>query len=130
AMVGEVRDAGGRIRLDRVSIACDPGPALDPGIIEAQMVGGAIYGLSAALDEAITFAGGAAEQENFPDYDALRMSGTPAFAVRILSAQPHIGGVGEPGTPPAAPALANALFDLTGQRARRLPLRPDFPTLA
>ena len=129
AMVVEVREAGGRIRLDRVAIACDPGPALDPGIIEAQMVGGAIYGLSAALDEAITFAGGAAEQENFPDYDALRMSGTPAFAVRILSAQPHVGGVGEPGTPPAAPALANALFDLTGQRARRLPLRPDFPTL-
>ncbi len=129
AMVIEVRDTGGRIRLDRVSIACDAGPALDPGIIEAQMVGGAIYGLSAALDEEITFAGGAAEQGNFFDYDALRMSGTPAFAVRILSGQRHIGGVGEPGTPPAAPALANALHDLTGQRARRLPLRPDFPAL-
>ena len=93
------------------------------------MVGGAIYGLSAAIDEEITFAGGAAEQGNFFDYDALRMSGTPDFAVRILSGQRHIGGVGEPGTPPAAPALANALHDLTGQRARRLPLRPDFPAL-
>lgn len=129
AMVIEVRDTGGRIALDRVSIACDAGPALDPGIIEAQMVGGAIYGLSAAIDEEITFAGGAAEQGNFFDYDALRMSGTPDFAVRILSGQRHIGGVGEPGTPPAAPALANALHDLTGQRARRLPLRPAFPAL-
>jgi len=73
----------------------------------------------------ITFAGGVAEQGNFPDYDALRMHNAPLVAVRILQSG-GIGGVGEPGTPPAAPALANALFALTGRRVRHLPLRHDF----
>jgi isoquinoline 1-oxidoreductase beta subunit len=122
AQVIEVEDRGGRIALTRAFIACDPGIALDPAIIEAQMVGGMIFGLSAAMIEAITFADGAVEQRNFPDYDALRMTAMPAFSVRILQSGTHPGGIGEPGTPPAAPALANAIFDLTGQRLRSLPL--------
>jgi isoquinoline 1-oxidoreductase beta subunit len=122
AVVIEVADQGGAIALTRAWMACDVGTALDPGIIEAQMIGGLVYGLSAAMMEEISFAGGAVEQGNFTDYDALRQHQMPQVAVRILETSGHIGGVGEPGTPPAAPALANAIFALTGQRIRDLPL--------
>ena len=122
AQVVEVEDTGNGIRINKCWIACDPGVALDPAIIEAQMVSGAIFGFSAAMQEEITFADGQAEQRNFIDYDALRMHNSPAFEVRILENNPHLGGIGEPGTPPAMPALGNALFDLTGVRARELPL--------
>ena len=67
------------------------------------------------------------QQWNYPDYDLLRMHNAPEVAVRVLETNPHLGGVGEPGTPPAMPALANALFDLTGMRARSLPLSKSFP---
>ena len=66
------------------------------------------------------------EQGNFPEFDPLRMHTAPEITVSILQNNPHLGGVGEPGTPPAAPALANALFDLTGRRARELPLNRSF----
>jgi len=130
AEVVEVEETGAGIRIARAWVACDPGRALDPGIIEAQMVSGLIYGLSAAVAGEITFAGGRVEQGNFPDYDALRMHNAPAVAVRILENNPGIGGVGEPGTPPSLPALGNALFDLTGVRARELPLRRAFRFVA
>jgi isoquinoline 1-oxidoreductase subunit beta len=129
AQVIEVQDTPAGIRLTRAWIACDPGLAMDPSIIEAQMTGGMVYGLTAAVQGAITFADQQVVEQNFPDYDALRMHTTPAFEVKILQnngAFGHIGGVGEPGTPPAAPALANALFDLTGTRARQLPLNRTF----
>ena len=103
----------------------DPGVALAPGNIEAQLTGAMVYGLSAAMGEEITFADGAVEQLNFPDYDPLRMSQMPETQVRILEIQEHLGGVGEVGTPPAAPALANALFDLRGTRYRSLPLNKE-----
>lgn len=90
------------------------------------MIGGAIFGLSAAVMGEITFTDGIADQGSFPDYDALRMHNTPAFEVQVLETGPHLTGVGEPGTPPSMPALANALFDLTGRRATRLPLILDF----
>lgn len=123
AMVIDVVDQDGAIRLTNAWIAADPGVALDPGNIEAQLTGGMAYGLSAAMNEEITFAGHRAEQKNFPDYPPLRIQQMPQVAVRILETQEHIGGIGEVGTPPAAPALANAIFDLTGQRIRSLPLR-------
>ena len=125
----EVQDTGSGIKITNCWIAVDPGIALDPGNIEAQMVGGAIYGLSAAAYGEITFADGEVEQFNFPDYDALRMHTAPRFEVRILENNRYMGGIGEPGTPPAAPALANALFDLTGIRARELPLMKTFDLL-
>jgi isoquinoline 1-oxidoreductase beta subunit len=129
AQVLEVQDTSAGIMLTRAWIACDPGLAMDPGIVEAQMTGAMIYGLSAAVQGAITFADQQVVEQNFPDYDALRMHTTPAFEVRILQNNGtfgHIGGAGEPGTPPAAPALANALYDLTGTRARTLPLNQQF----
>ena len=126
AEVVEVEDTGDGIRINKCWIACDVGTALDPGIIEAQMVSGAIYGMSAAMQEEITFSAGRAEQGNFYDYDALRIHNTPEFEVRILEDNPFMGGVGEPGTPPSMPALGNALFDLTGTRARELPLINTF----
>ncbi len=122
AVVVEVADRSGEIALTRAWIACDVGTALDPSIIEAQMVGGLVFGLSAAMMEEISFAGGEVEQWNYTDYDALRMGQMPSVEVRILETQGHIGGVGEPSTPPAAPALANAIYDLTGERVRDLPL--------
>ena len=126
AEVVEVKDTNAGIKITKCWIAADPGFALDPSIVEAQLFGGAIYGLSAAVMGEITFADGEAEQFNFPDYDALRMHTAPEFDVRILENNKFIGGIGEPGTPPAAPALANALFDLTGVRARELPLIKTF----
>lgn len=129
AQVIEVVDEGGDIRMTKCWIACDVGTALDPGIIETQMTSGAIYGLSAAAQGEITFADGEVQQWNFPDYEPLRMHNTPRFEVAILESGHGIGGVGEPGTPPSMPALGNALFDLTGTRARSLPLNKTFNLL-
>jgi isoquinoline 1-oxidoreductase beta subunit len=126
AEIVEVEDTGNGIRINKCWIACDVGTALDPSIIEAQMTSGAIFGFSAAMQGEITFSDGQAEQYNFYDYDALRMHNVPEFEVRILETNPFISGVGEPGTPPSMPALGNALFDLTGIRARELPLNKTF----
>ena len=126
AQVIEVEDKDGEIVITKAWIACDPGVALDPGNLQAQLMGGMMYGLSAAAYGEITFAEGEAEQLNFPDYDAMRMHTAPAVEVKILENNPHITGAGEPGTPPSMPALANALFDLTKQRARELPLIKQF----
>jgi isoquinoline 1-oxidoreductase beta subunit len=122
AVAVEVADRDGDIALTRAWIACDVGTALDPSIIEAQMVGGLVFGLSAAMMEEISFEGGEVQQWNYPDYDALRITQMPQVEVRILATSGHIGGVGEPSTPPAAPALANAIYDLRGERIRDLPL--------
>lgn len=130
AQVIEVADDNGSIRIDKAWIACDMGTALDRSIIEAQMVSGMIYGLSAACFGEITFADGMVEQRNFPDYDALRMHNAPRTEVAILETNRYIGGAGEPGTPPSMPALGNALFDLTGIRARSLPFSKEFDLLA
>lgn len=126
AEVIEVTEEDGGIRMTNAWIACDIGTALDPANIRAQMFGGMVYGLSAACFGEITFADGMVEQGNFPEYDALRMHTMPVTKVQVLENQAHMGGAGEPGTPPAAPALANALFDLTGKRARSLPLMHEF----
>ncbi len=123
AMVLEVQESDGLIRLAQAWIAADPGIALDPRNIEAQLTGGMAFGLSAAISEEITFEEGRVRQSNFPDYELLRITQMPAVSVRILQSQERLGGIGEVGTPPAAPALANAIFDLTGQRFRDLPLR-------
>jgi isoquinoline 1-oxidoreductase beta subunit len=122
AQVIEVSMTPNGIKIDKVYVATDVGIALDPGNIEAQLQSAVLFGLSAAVFGQITFQKGAAEQGNFHQYPALRMLQAPAFAVQVLESGRRIRGVGETGTPPAAPALANAVYKLTGQRIRELPL--------
>jgi isoquinoline 1-oxidoreductase beta subunit len=123
--VGEVvqlADTPTGIRIEKVWIAADLGTALDPRIIEAQLFSAAIYGMSAAMGQEITFADGMVEQSNFHDFDAMRINQCPAFEVAILENYHKIGGAGEVGTPPAVAALANAVSALTGKRVRTLPI--------
>ncbi len=122
AEIVEISQSAQGIRLEKMWIAQDVGLALDPGTIAAQAISGAVYGLTAAIMGEITFADGAVQQQNFYDYDALRMPQVPQFETKILASLDHPTGVGEPATPPAAPALANAVFALTGKRIRSLPL--------
>jgi isoquinoline 1-oxidoreductase subunit beta len=123
AQVAEVSVDNGRIRVHRVVCAIDCGPVVNPDGVEAQMQSGIVYGLSAALHGEITLEDGRAEQSNFHDYPVLRLHEMPRVEVHIAKSNEKMGGVGEPGTPPIAPAVANALFALTGKRVRRLPLR-------
>ena len=125
AEVAEVSLDGKRIRVHRVVCAVDCGVAVNPDSVEAQIEGAVVYGLSAALRGEITLAGGAVVQGNFDDYEPLRMSEMPEVAVHLVQSAEAPGGIGEPGLPPIAPAVANALFTLTGERLRRLPLRPS-----
>jgi isoquinoline 1-oxidoreductase subunit beta len=112
------------LQVKRVTCAIDCGPVINPAIVRMQMESGIIYGLSAALYGEITLARGAVEQSNFPDYDAVRLADAPAMAVHLVdTGSSVVGGVGEPGTPPIAPAVANAIFAATGKRMRSLPLR-------
>lgn len=126
AEVIEVAQSPEGIRLTGAWAAVDVGVALDPRNIEAQVSGAMVYGLSAAMTGEITFAQGQVQQRNFPDYDGLRMGQCPDIQILVLQVGGRIRGIGEPGTPPAAPALANALFALTGTRARDLPLSRQF----
>lgn len=123
AEVVEVENTPEGIRLTGAWIAADVGVALDPRNIEAQLSGAMVYGLSAAMTGEITFADGKADQQNFWDYEPMRLRQCPPITVRVLASGGPVRGIGEPGTPPAAPALANAIFALTGQRHRRLPLK-------
>ncbi|MDH6234268.1 isoquinoline 1-oxidoreductase beta subunit [Mesorhizobium soli] len=125
AEVVQIAETPQGILIEKVWIAADVGTALDPGIIEAQLTSGAVFGLSAAIGQEITFADGIVEQTNFHDFDAMRMSQCPAFEVAILENAPQMGGVGEIGTPPSLPALANAVFALKGKRIRALPLNKE-----
>ncbi|WP_440225227.1 molybdopterin cofactor-binding domain-containing protein [Dokdonella sp. MW10] len=121
AQVAEVSVEAGRIRVHRVVCAIDCGPVVNPLGVEAQIQSGIVYGLSAALYGKITFKDGKVEQGNFHDYPVLRLDAMPVVEVHIVPSTDKMGGVGEPGTPPIAPAVANAVFALTGKRLRKLP---------
>jgi isoquinoline 1-oxidoreductase beta subunit len=123
AEVAEVSVEGGQIRVHRVVCAIDCGIAVNPATIEAQMQSGIAFGLGAALKGAITFKDGRVQQSNFDDYRLLRLPEMPRVEVHIVPSLERPGGVGEPGTPPIAPAVANAVAALTGKRLRALPLR-------
>lgn len=123
AQVAEVSVEDGVARVHNVWCAADPGDIVNPDGFIGQMESGIIYGLSAALYGEITLENGRVQQENFPDYDVLRLFDAPDIHVEIIRSGAKIGGAGEPGTPPAAPAMTNALFALTGQRIRTLPVK-------
>ncbi len=126
AQVAEVSvQRDGSFHVDRVVCAVDCGVAVNPSIIRAQMEGGIGFGLSSALHSAITFKDGLVEQSNFNDYQVLRINEMPEVEVHIVPSTAKPSGVGEPGVPPIAPAVANALFAATGKRLRDLPLRAD-----
>jgi isoquinoline 1-oxidoreductase beta subunit len=114
----------GSIKVHRVVCAIDCGPVINPDTVKAQMEGGIIMGLSAALKEQVNFANGGVETANFGDYPLLRFSEVPEIEVHLIKGQKSHGGVGEPGLPPVAPAVANGLFAAAGIRVRTLPLTP------
>jgi isoquinoline 1-oxidoreductase beta subunit len=121
--VAEVEIVDGRIKVRRVYCVVDCGIAVNPNIVRAQMEGAIIFGLSAALDQEITVADGVIQQRNFDAFPPLRMFEAPEITVQILDSDHHPTGVGEPGLPPIAAAVANAIFALTGTRLRRMPLQ-------
>lgn len=113
--------ADGTPKVHRVVAAVDCGQTVNPAIIERQVEGAIVYGLSAALYGKITLKDGRVEQGNFHDYPVLRMTEMPKVEVHIVASTEKPGGIGEPGTPPIAPAVANAIFAATGKRLRSLP---------
>ena len=124
--VAQVIDASvenGNVRVHRVVCAVDCGMVINPDTVRAQMEGGVIFGLTAALKTEITLKDGRVEQNNFHDYQMMRIFETPEIEVHIVPSTENPTGVGEPGVPPAAPALVNAIFAATGKRIRRLPIR-------
>ncbi len=117
--------ADGQPRVHRVVCAIDCGMVVNPGIVRRQAQSSVIFGLSAALHGEITLDGGQVQQGNFNDYPVVRMDEAPPIEVHLVSSTEKPSGIGEPATPPLAPALGNALFALTGKRVRRLPMRAD-----
>ena len=105
--------------------AVDCGRYVNPETITAQMEGGIVYGLSAALKGQITIDKGRVQQSNFHDYEMLRLNEMPKVEVHIVPSNDPPGGIGEPGTPPIAPAVCNAIFAATGKPIRRLPIRAE-----
>ena len=126
AQVAEVSVSGeGEVKVHRVVCAVDCGVVVNPDTVRAQMESAIVYGLTAALKGEITIENGRVQQGNFNDYPMLRMDEMPRVEVYIRPGADTPGGVGEPGTPPIAPAVANAIFAATGKRIRRLPIRAE-----
>jgi isoquinoline 1-oxidoreductase beta subunit len=122
AQVAEVEVRGTEIHVRRVVCAFDCGVVINPDTVEAQLQGAIVFGLTAALKGEITIARGRVEQSNFHDYSVLRMDEMPQIEVALVPSGDAPGGVGEPGTPPIAPAVANAIYAAIGTRVRRLPI--------
>jgi isoquinoline 1-oxidoreductase beta subunit len=122
AQVVEVSIVDGAPRVHRVVCAADVGTVVNPGIVAQQMESGIVFGLTAALHGRIDIERSEVQQRNFPDYRLLTLAETPRIETYLVPSTRAPGGVGEPGTPPIAPAVANAMYALTGQRARSLPL--------
>ena len=123
AEIAEVSVENGQIRVHRVTCVLDCGQAVNPDIVRAQMEGGVVYGLTAALYGGLNLERGAIKESNFHDYPMLRMNESPEIKVVIIDSGTEPTGVGEPGLPPIAPAVANAVYKATGQRLRSLPLQ-------
>lgn len=122
AMVAEVTVDGGTIRVDRIVAAVDCGVVVNPDIVVTQIEGAVSFAISTVLRSQITLHEGAVEQSNFHDYQPTRMSDMPEVEVHLVASDGPPSGVGEVGVSPVAPAVANAVFDATGRRLRKLPL--------
>jgi isoquinoline 1-oxidoreductase beta subunit len=122
ALVADIRQSGAGIKLDRLTYVIDPGIAIHPDQITAQIHSGAVTGLLNTLRAKITLEQGRVQQSNFHNFPLLRMSEMPEIRVIITEGGPEPGGMGEVGVPLIAPAIANAVFALTGKRVRSLPL--------
>jgi isoquinoline 1-oxidoreductase beta subunit len=115
----------GKIKVHKVWAAVDCGPIINPGPLVEQIEGAIILGLSTTLKEEVQFAKGGSSSLNFDSYPILRMSEVPDIEVHMVRSTEKIGGIGEPGVTPLAPAVANAVFNATGVRFRRIPLTPQ-----
>jgi isoquinoline 1-oxidoreductase beta subunit len=115
-------DEGGTLAIHEVDCAIDCGQVVNPSTVMAQMEGATIFGLTGAVHGAITVKDGAVEQGNFNDYPMMRIGEAPHVNVRIIPSEMAPTGIGEPGVPPVAPALSNAIFAATGKRIRDLPV--------
>ncbi len=122
AQIADVRLVDGKIKVDRVVCAVDCGVPVNPDVIKAQMEGGVGFGLGAILHDEITLDGGEVQQSNFHDYIPLRINEMPVVEVHIVPSDADPTGVGEPGVPPIGPAIANAIYQLTKERIRSLPM--------
>lgn len=123
AQVAEVSVQDGKVQLHRIVSVIDCGRYVNPGIIAAQLEGGAIFGASAALFQELTFENGRLQQTNFHTFPMMRMNECPKMETHVVESNEKSGGVGEPGVPCTAPAIANAVFAATGKRVRKLPIR-------
>ena len=130
AVASVVKDPNGKLRVDEAWIVVDAGTVINPDRVRAQMEGSIIFGMSLALHGEVTMKGGAVEQSNFRDFKLVRINETPRnIHVDIIESDGRPGGIGEPGVPPVAPAIANAVFALTGTRVRELPIARTFQAL-
>ena len=130
AQVAEVSVQGDEVKVHRVVAAVDCGTIVNPDIVRAQVEGGIAFGLGAALRHEITIEKGRVEQGNFDDFEPLRMNEMPEVEVHLVPSDEPPTGIGEPGLPPIAPAVANAIFRATGRRIRRLPFSRGFAEAA
>jgi len=121
AQVVEVTNTEQGIRLDKLFIVVDVGKVLDPINLEAQLSGGAIFGLGHAMNCELTYENFSPQQTNYHQFEGMRLYQTPEVVVKVLENNTKVSGAGEPGVPPAGPALANAIFAATGQRIREMP---------
>ena len=114
-----------KVKVHKITCVVDCGQTVNPMTIRAQMQGAIVYGLGATLKSEITVRNGYINQSNYDDYEVLRMNEMPQVDVHIIKNNEDPGGVGEPGLPPIAPAITNAVFAATGKRIRKLPIRPN-----
>jgi isoquinoline 1-oxidoreductase beta subunit len=123
SMVADVTvNKDGEVRVNRIVCAVDCGMVVNPNTVEAQVQGGIIFGITAALYSEITIENGRVQQSNFTDYRMLRIDETPPIEVHIVKSTEAPGGIGEPGTAALAPAITNAIYAATGKRLRQLPV--------
>jgi isoquinoline 1-oxidoreductase beta subunit len=120
-----VNEKDGSVKVNRVVAAVDCGPVVNPNTIKAQIEGAVTIALSSALKEEVKFSNGEVKSANFDSYKVIKMSEIPEIEVHIVESKEKIGGIGEPGVPPTAPAVGNAIFNATGARIRRIPFTPE-----